>query len=387
MDTIQALEAPATTATTATTAAAMLGVRLAAAKRSYTTRHLPLHEAGLLLSDRQPAAGDAVLATVATVGHHTKIESTHGRRQQLYPGDEVLVVFGNRYAPDQFEAVVPTGLGPCHLVAAGGIASQVVLAHRNMRPATELTPIGIVADVRGQPLNLGGRCSVRTTGPARPDPGPSAATSEPVTIAVVGASMNAGKTTAAAHLMLGLHRAGLRVGAAKVTGTGAGGDMWQFTDAGARPALDFTDAGVPSTYRVAHHVVRQIFLNLTDRLTDEGCDVRVLEVADGVYQQETAELIDDPVFMDRVDGVLFATVDALSAVAGVDWLHARGIRPLALTGVLSSSPLASREATRATGEDVWECGHLADPAFAAELVEHIGDNRLGHRVTDARMAG
>ena len=41
---------------------------------------------------------------------------------------------------------------------------------------------------------------------------------------VAGTAMNAGKTTAAARLIKGLQRAGLRVGAAKVTGTGAGGD-------------------------------------------------------------------------------------------------------------------------------------------------------------------
>ena len=61
--------------------------------------------------------------------------------------------------------------------------------------------------------------------------------------------MNSGKTTTAAHLIKGLVQAGLKVGAAKLTGTGAVGDIWLMQDAGANLVLDFTDTGFPSTYR------------------------------------------------------------------------------------------------------------------------------------------
>ena len=50
--------------------------------------------------------------------------------------------------------------------------------------------------------------------------------------------MDAGKTQTATFLVRGMVTAGLRVGYAKVTGTGAGGDIWWLKDAGADPVLE-----------------------------------------------------------------------------------------------------------------------------------------------------
>lgn len=332
--------------------------RLMHAKHAYTTRHLDITTARQLRTDAVPSTGDVVLARVAAIGQHTRIEQTDGRRATLFPGDEVVVVYGDRYAPDQFHASVPTDLGPCSLVAAGGIAAQVEAAHGKMQEATTLEPVGLLADAAGRQLNLRGVAAQeipRVSGP------------RPVTIAVVGTSMNSGKTTSAAHLVRGLRLAGLRVGAAKVTGTGAGGDIWLLSDAGAFPVYDFTLAGLPSTYRVGPAEVLRVFVDLTSRLALDGCDAVVIEVADGVFQQETAALLEDPVFREGVDAVLFAAVDALGAVAGTAWLRERGLAPLAITGVLSASPLATLEAVSATHDQVWGLQHLGDPDAAARL--------------------
>ena len=69
----------------------------------------------------------------------------------------------------------------------------------------------------------------------------------PPTIAVVGTSMNSGKTTVVASMVRGLRAAGLNAMACKITGTGAGGDAWLMKDSGAELVLDFTDAGAVST--------------------------------------------------------------------------------------------------------------------------------------------
>jgi hypothetical protein len=231
-----------------------------------------------------------------------------------------------------------------------------------MRPATCLEPIGLLADDAGIRMNL-------KSGVA-PRPSPTGRT-RPPTIAVVGASMNSGKTTTAAHLVRGLRLAGINVGAAKTTGTGAGRDVWLLSDAGAFPVYDFTSAGYPSTYLIGHEAVRGIFTELNDRLAADGCDVVVLEIADGVFQKETAALLVDPVFADRVDAILFASSDALGASAGVTWLRGRALAPIAVAGVLTSSPLATREAAAATGVPVWGLEQLADPTAARELYEDL----------------
>jgi hypothetical protein len=345
--------------------------RLQQAKPAYTTRRIALFEAGTLVSGAvRPRAGDLVLARVTRVRQHARIELPTGRRAFLHEGDEVLVCYGNRYAPDQYEAVVPQDLGPCHLVAAGGVAARSLSRHASMKPPTEITPIGLVGDRAGRPINLGDWALPRLR----------AGRARPFTVAVVGTSMNAGKTTAAAHLIKGLVRAGLRVGAAKVTGTGAGGDYWFMYDSGASVVLDFTDAGFASTYRATLGELEDIFSTLTAHLGQTGVDAIVLEVADGLYQDETAALLKSAVFRCGVEGVLFAAGDAMGAAAGSRWLSERGLPVLGVSGALTASPLAIREAAQATGLPVLDLGQLADAGVAGRLGVAVGADAVAQAV-------
>src|SRR5581483_1722862 len=83
--------------------------------------------------DVRPRAGDLMLANVTGLGHHARLQLPTTRKATLYLGDEVVVVCSARYAPDQFLAELPESLGPCHLVATGGVAANVVAAHSAMR--------------------------------------------------------------------------------------------------------------------------------------------------------------------------------------------------------------------------------------------------------------
>lgn len=332
--------------------------RLAHVKTAYTTRHVDFDGVATLLTGaRAPRSGDLLLARVVAIGQHKRIERPTGRQATLFLDDEVLVSYGHRYAPDQFEATIPDDLSPCHLVAAGGVAASVVAGHSAMGAPTALEPIGLLGDRDGRPANL--RQHARSPIPFPPP--------RPFTVAVVGTSMNAGKTDAIAHLVRGLSRDGRRVGVAKVTGTGAGKDIWLMTDAGGDPVLDFTAAGFPSTYLASAEEVRGIFALLTGHLAAAGVDAIVLEVADGVYQQESADLVASSRFRDGVDGVLLAAGDALGATAGVAWLRERDLPVLGVTGLLTASPLAIREAREAIGLPVFDRATLADGEIDATL--------------------
>jgi len=316
-----------------------LAARLAIAKLAYTTRVVPAAAMRSLRTGdgSSPRAGDLVLARVLELGQHPRLELREGRRSRLFVGDEIAVCFGNRYAPDQFEAEIPPELGPCDLVAAGGVASRMLSRHSSMSEPTTIEPVGYVCDADGRRVNLAGwGLPARGLPPRRP----------PV-IAVLGTAMNAGKTTAAASLIRGLAVSGQEVAAAKVTGTGAGGDIWHMTDAGARVVLDFVDTGFPSTYRLEAPEVERIFTTLIWELTESAPDTIVVEVADGVFQRETEMLLRSPVFRAGVDAVLFAGCDALGAVAGVGVLRELGLPVAAVSGALTGSPLAAHEAAAA----------------------------------------
>lgn len=331
--------------------------RLDNAKRAFTTRRVEFTSGMRLLRSGQPQAGDLVLARIETLGQHQRVESPHGRRAQLYEGDEIVVAYGERYAPDQFEAVVPEDLGPCDLVAGGGVAGKVLSRHAKIKRATRIQPIGLIADSFGRPVNL-----ARHALPLR-----ALRDDRPRVIAVAGTSMNAGKTTTAAGLIHGLSRAGLKVAATKVTGTGSGGDVWSMVDAGAARVLDFTDMGHASTAGLPHERIEAVALSLIAHSAAEGADVVVVEIADGVLQRETAALLAAPAFRAAIDGVLFAAGDALGAIGGRDWLLAHGHNVIGVSGLVSASPLATREAAAAMGQPVLLLDQLRDPVFAPQL--------------------
>lgn len=335
------------------------GHRLARAKVAFTIRHVRLEAIRRLLTgDLKPLCGDLVLARVEEIGHHDRLELTTGRRAILFEGDEIVVSFGNRYAPDQFEAEIPDDLSSCDLAAAGGLAARVRSWNETVVRPTRIRPLGLLADGLGRRSNLSQW--------ALPEPPPTQP--RPPTVAVVGTAMNAGKTTTAASLVRGLTAAGRRVGAAKVTGTGAGGDLWHMGDAGASPVLDFTHAGYPSTYRVPIHDVVRVFRTLTAHLAAAGADAIVLEVADGLYQEETAGLLRSSAFRDGVDGIVFAATDALGCAAGISWLQQAGLPVVAAGGLLTRSPLATREAAKVTGLPITDILTLRDPGHATELL-------------------
>jgi hypothetical protein len=130
--------------------------RLASAKSAYSTRFLSHliaidpHGYGLLTGEHiVPQAGDVVLARVIKLGQHGGIQRPDGRRASLFAGDEILVAYGDRYAPDQFEAEVPDNLGPTHLVADGGLAGTVISAHLKMATPTLIQPLGLLTNAGG----------------------------------------------------------------------------------------------------------------------------------------------------------------------------------------------------------------------------------------------
>lgn len=159
--------------------------------------------------------------------------------------------------------------------------------------------------------------------------------------------MNSGKTTAAAHLVHGLAHSGRTVGAAKVTGTGAGKDPGFFRDAGAAEVVDFTDYGFPTTFLLVYEEVRARVVNVVADLAGRGCDVIVIEIADGLFQQETRRLLGDPVFAAAVDRIVISAADSLGAVAGVEVLGSAPVEVACVSGLLTASPLLEEEARRA----------------------------------------
>jgi hypothetical protein len=318
------------------------------AKWAFTTRRVDRSDVrGLSTQMSGAKAGDLILCEIAEFGHHKKIQLAERRVSTSYPGDLVILCLGDRYAPDQFlaRAIIDDDL--IDLVAGGGVAGRVDAAHVRMEDPTRLKPLGLLTGPNGQVLNVADYAL------------PTLPANEQVTvIGVFGASMNSGKTTAASSLAHGLIKAGYAVAGVKATGTGAFGDFNSFEDAGA-PALDFTDVGMATTFRMPLHQIEAGFDTLVATAASRGAEVVVVEIADGVFQQETRAILKSSRIRDRLDGILFAAPDALSALGGVTVLEKEGLSAFAISGMVSCSPMATEEAAEITNrpilsrEDLW----------------------------------
>lgn len=343
------------------------------AKWAFTTRRVDLADVRGIRSDVSMAvSGDLVLGQITRIGQHKKIQLSEGRFSEFYPGDFAVVACGDRYAPDQFEAIAKLDPEGADLVAGGGVLGQMRKAHDQMSSPTRMKPLGLLTDQGGGVINI-----ARYALPDRPVP------DDVTVLLVVGTSMNAGKTTAAVSLAHGLSRAGLRVAGIKATGTGAFGDFNAFRDASISLVTDFTDAGMASTYLQPLERIERGFESLVGHAADAGAEVMVVELADGIFQKETAQLLEASRIRDAASGVMFAAPDAVSAVGGVSLLRNMGLEPFAVSGQFTCSPLAAAETEARIKAPVLSRDQLCDPLRARDLLNAIFP---GARLEDRKVA-
>lgn len=324
---------------------------------TFTTRRVD-HDDVAALSTCFDAArsGDLVLCQITQINQHKRLQLTSKRYKKSYVGDLLVACVGDRYAPDQFQGQAKISADCGHLLAGGGVVGTVEYAHGRMSPPTQVRPVGLLTDANGKIINI------ERYGLAK-----RAMPKDVTVIGVFGASMNAGKTTAAASLAFGLQQAGYAVAGAKVTGTGSFGDFLAYEDAGIA-TFDFTDAGLASTYRMPLSRIEASFETLIGEAAAQGAQIIVVEIADGVFQRETAAILAQSKIRDRLDGLMFAAPDALGSVGGVQILQGYGLRPFAVSGMVTRSPLAVQEAVAAVGVPHVTREQLCDPIEIAMRV-------------------
>jgi hypothetical protein len=304
----------------------------------YALRRVPVASfCSLLPYSDSPQAGDIALAQIEKIGRNANLELPNGRRCSLHQGDLLVVVFGNRYATMQFEAYARRDEDRCDLLTMGGICGLVESKHAKAADPSKLRLIGFMGDQDRRILRL-----------RRFALAPMFSALQPRVVVVCGTAMDAGKTHTALSLIMGLRQKGLRVAAIKLTGTATGKDTWNMLDAGACLALDFVDGGLPSTYLCSAYELVALHQLLIAHAAVQEPDYVVVEIADGLLQNETATLLQNQRFTRTVDAWVFAAADPLGAAGGVRVLRKWGIEPLAISGLVSMSALGIRETQIAT---------------------------------------
>lgn len=302
-------------------------------KWSWSCRSIDEHMGHSVCRDRgAPRVGDVALVRVRSIGHHTRVMTTGRGKQRIYPDDAVLGVFGNRYATDAFEGEVG-GLDRLHMLTDAGMIGTVQSRHEVAKRPTELEFLGYLADEGGGRLNL----KSRLFRPARPSRWGRNV------LLVVGTGMNSGKTTTGSRLVKALLGRGIQVAAYKLTGSVCQNDRCEWSATGAADVRDFSDYGFPSTSLATEAELIALFETLVAASEEVGPDVVVMEVADGILQRETQLLLAHEAVGRRVGGVVMAATCSASALYGVEQVEALGHEVIAVSGIITNSPLFVRE--------------------------------------------
>ena len=284
-----------------------------------------------------PRVGDVVYGEILRLGQHSSLENASGRIHMIHDGKRAVFVYGNRYAPDYYEAFLPDDYcDKVDLVARSGLVGIVKTKNSQIKDPTRVKVLGYICDKNGKTLNtldlprITPKCSVKKNPRAK-------------MILVCGTSMNSGKSIAAKACCWALTSKGYSVRAAKVTGTASLKDILHMNDAGAKPYADFTYIGYPSTYMLTETELLNLFDQLDLKYANNPKNFWVVEFADGIVQRETNMLLNSPRVRSRIHKLIFCANDAFGAIGGLNMLQSMGLKPDALSGVCTSSPLHVRE--------------------------------------------
>src|SRR5215510_655615 len=99
-----------------------------------------------------PQPGDIVAARLEKIGKNTRLELASGRTCTLREGDLLAVVFGNRYATEQFEGYARCDGELCDLLSMGGVCGLVTSRHEKIPEPSKLRQLGALGDAQGRPL-------------------------------------------------------------------------------------------------------------------------------------------------------------------------------------------------------------------------------------------
>jgi hypothetical protein len=288
--------------------------------------------------DKQPEIGDVIYGKITRLGQHTELENKSGRIHRLNEGSTAIFVFGNRYAPDFYEGIIPaTMTTKVDLLARSGIVGQVQVKNFSVSEPTQIKILGYVSDANGKILNT------RQYPLINPIQGQKKEERAKL-ILFIGTSMNSGKSTSATACCWALTTMGYNVRASKVTGTASLKDILHMQDAGATIVNDFTHFGFPSTYLLEEPELLKIFNDLDLKYANNSKNYWAVEFADGILQRETALLLKSEAVRSRIHRLVFAAHDTFGAIGGLNILkHEFGLVPDAISGVCSSSPLFLRE--------------------------------------------
>ena len=280
-----------------------------------------------------PELGDVVAVEVTKVANHTRIYSTDNKFLRLFKGDVIVGTLGYRYASDAFHADT-IDLSNLHLLTNSGLIGTVSEKHAATNEPTRLKLLGTVVKKNNQE-NINLKKVLFQSG--------TIGLSYPPVVFMIGTGMNSGKTTTTARIGRALIEKGLSVAILKVTGSVSYRDLFEFEATGANYTADFSDYGFPSTYLCSQEELASLYARMLEDTMPSKPDIILVEIADGILQRETQLLLKSEIAKSTNVGVVLTALCACSALTLVEKVKELNYTPIAVSGIITNSPLFVRE--------------------------------------------
>ncbi len=313
-----------------------------------------------VLGEHIPARAGTVVACRVLTSKNTynKLEDVHGRQVDLRPGDLIAGALGQRHALHGYSGVVPERVevgDHLHLLNMGGVIGSGAEAVPGLGPPHTLEVLGSVLTFAG--LDRSGGKAAHIADQAI-EPLPLSGALPPVLV-LLGTSMDAGKTTAAAAVITGLVQRGLRVAAGKLTGVSLRRDILQMADSGAAPVCLFTDFGVVTSSEDNAPATARAILG---HLAESEPDLVVLEMGDGLLGSYGVQSILHDVELRRAVSCLVLCAQDPVGAWGAQQLLAEhyGLQASVVSGPVSDTPVGRGFCRERLGLPA--CNALLDPA-------------------------
>jgi len=292
--------------------------------------------------------GDLIACKAKTDrGAHSEVEDWDGKLVKVSKGDLIVGVLSNRESSRFLVGYVPKsgikikkGL-ELDLLARGGNIGICESYPESMGPPLKLEAIGLLSR-NGKNVNIADYAITSK----------NEKFNVPL-VMVVGTSAECGKTTTSSKLIYTLTmKYEDRVAATKITGTGRLGDTLKMYDAGGAPAVDFVDAGLPSTYTSSIKVVdsaKRIFGFVEERKPT----LTVAEFGGDVIWGGVPAVLSQREIRNGVTVVVVCASDAVGAYGAVRYLNEelKYDTPIFISGPVTDTTAGHKRLKEVTGKE------------------------------------
>lgn len=289
------------------------------------------------INSYMPQAGDVAFFEVTKLGMHKHMQMIDGKNHRILPGDVFMATFGNRYAAAKFEGKVPEKIYPeYHILGQGGLVGIINTIHQHYEHK-EPTKVRLTGYARNTNMDI-----INTKYYSKPKIkfGEITLKDTEIILSIEDCSMDSDKITTAGYLSRGYALSGEKVAFIKLTGTVHTKETDFEVDYGAHYTTDFSSLGFPSTYLCSLPELLNLYQGLLAEV-HKNCKPNkiIIEIADDLLQRETAMLLHSEKFMRTVNRVIYSYSNSTGILQGLNTLNRLKIKPLALCGSFTVSPI------------------------------------------------